>query len=246
MAHLQPPILPQRIYRYRSLGRRSSALDQEIDSIRNRYLYCSDFRRMNDPMEGFFESTAALRANKIYREAIRQIKDNKSRFGLACFSETHTNVLMWAHYADNFEGMCIEYSSRELLVGLPREASLVRIAYVDDLPEISLNEARNPGDAAVYILSQKQSNWSYEREWRVLAELGEVSVGLEQPVTAIYFGNRTPNSHRQRVLSRIQGTGVKAYMMEVDGYKPSFVPINDAAKSGMRQRKRTVVAKVQG
>jgi hypothetical protein len=139
-------------------------------------------------MEGFFETGPDLRAHSRYREAIQQIRNNKLRFGLACFSETNENVLMWAHYASNYSGICIEYSALDLIAGLPREASVVRMAYVDELPEISQNEARNAGDAAVYILSQKKSNWAYEREWRVLAALGEVSVGLEQPITALYFG----------------------------------------------------------
>ncbi len=54
--------------------------------------------------------------------------------------------------------------------------------------------------------------------------------GLEHPITAIYFGARISNSNRQRVLTRIQGTGIKAYMMEVNGYEHEFTPINAPAR----------------
>jgi hypothetical protein len=230
MAKLEMPILPRRLYRYRSLTRRDGSLEQEIDSIRQRYIYCSDFLRMNDPMEGFYESSPELRKDQVHREVVTQIKYSKLRFGLACFSETNKNVLMWAHYADNYAGICIEYEAADLLVGLPRNASLVRMAYVDEIPEVTHDEAKNFDEAAVYILSQKKSNWAYEREWRVLADKEEVTVGRTQPITGLYFGLRTPNEHRQRILSRIQGTGIKAYKMDVNGYEQSFSPINAAAK----------------
>jgi hypothetical protein len=241
MAHLQLPIVPRRLYRYRALTRRENAVEQEICSIRDRFIYCSDFSRMNDPMEGFYVSSAELRSDPIYREAVQKIKYRKLDFGLACFSETHENVLMWAHYADNYSGICIEYSSVDLIAGLPREASIVRMAYVDDVPEISPTEATNEGDAAAYILSQKKSNWAYEREWRVLAHKEEVTVGLKQPVTAIYLGVHISNEHRHRILTRLNGTGIKAYKMEVSGYKHVFSPINDPARTSGNSRRNSKI-----
>ncbi len=131
-------VIDEMLYR-RHTGKRAEALEQEIDSIKERYIYCSDFQNMNHPMEGFFESSPELRAHARYREAIQNIRFSKLRFGLACFSETNENVLMWAHYANNYSGMCIEYSALDLIAGLPRGASVVRMAYVDELPEISQN-----------------------------------------------------------------------------------------------------------
>jgi D-Tyr-tRNAtyr deacylase len=54
MAEVQRPIIPIRLFRYRSLTRSEDAVHQEIDSILGKYLYCSQFTNMNDPMEGFF------------------------------------------------------------------------------------------------------------------------------------------------------------------------------------------------
>jgi hypothetical protein len=126
MAQFQLPIVPRRLYRYRALTRRGGAVDQEIDSIKNRYIYCSDFSQMNDPMEGFYETSPELRSDPMHRQAVSDIKYSKLKFGLACFSETNESVLMWAHYADNYSGICIEYSSADLIAGLPREASVIR------------------------------------------------------------------------------------------------------------------------
>ena len=109
--------------------------------------------------------------------------------------------------------------------------SLVRLAYVDDPPLIYPSQVSNINTAATRILSQKKYNWAYEREWRVLGPVGRVGVGRVQAIKAIYFGSRVSLRHRHRILARIQGTNIKAYMMEVDGYDHSWKPINATAKA---------------
>lgn len=230
MAEVQRPILPSRLYRYRSLTRNADAIDQEIDAILQNYLFCSVFTRMNDPMEGFFRPSEIIEGESDYRYLVREITNRKSNIGIACFSETYENVLMWAHYAGNYTGMCLAYSTSDLVAGLSDQVSLVRLAYVDEPPLISPSHVRNTDNAVARILSQKKFDWAYEREWRVLGEVGKVSIGRIQAIKEIYFGSRVSLRDRQRILSRIQGTTIKAYMMEVDGYDHEWVPANAAAK----------------
>ena len=119
----------------------------------------------------------------------------KLNFALPAFPNNE-NVLMWAHYADNYSGMCIEYSALDLIARhYPARAS-IRIAYVDEPPEISQNEAKNAGDAAAYISRRRKAARLMKREWRVLADKGEVRFGLEQPtplfILALEFGFESP------------------------------------------------------
>lgn len=232
MAEVHKPIVPGRLYRYRSLTRDENALDQEIDSILEKYLFCSAFTQMNDPMEGFYRPSSVLSGKSDYKDIVGEITDRKSNIGISCFSETHENVLMWAHYAGNYTGMCLAYSTNDLIAGLPNHVSLVRLAYVDEPPLIYPSHVRNTSNAAARILSQKKYNWAYEREWRVFGPVGQVSIGRRQAIKAIYFGSRVNLRHRQRVLTRIQRTGIRAYMMEIDGYDHSWSPANAAARSG--------------
>lgn len=62
---------------------------------------------------------------------------------------------MWAHYADNYTGICIEYRASQLLHGLPDDADLVRMAYDDLPPRITSRDSNNPENAARKIFSQK-------------------------------------------------------------------------------------------
>ncbi|WP_428390575.1 DUF2971 domain-containing protein [Lichenicoccus sp.] len=230
MAEVPLPIVPPRLYRYRSLNRSENAVDQEIDSILNNYLYCSSFQGMNDPMEGFYRPSQLLAGKTDYKKIVREITSSKSSVGIACFTETYENVLMWAHYAGNYTGVCLSYSTRDLLAGLPHHVNLVRLAYAEEPPLISPSHTSNATTAAIRILSQKKYNWAYEREWRVLGPVGQVRTGSLQPVKQIFFGSRVDLSHRHRILSKIQGTAVKAYMMNVGGYDHNWEPINAAAR----------------
>ena len=52
MGLLDPPILPPLLYRYRGLT--DATIAREIKAIREQILWCSFYRELNDPMEGFY------------------------------------------------------------------------------------------------------------------------------------------------------------------------------------------------
>src|SRR4051794_20626854 len=124
MAVLLKPIVPSRLFRFRSLNRAEGAVQQEIDSIQKKYLYCPPFTQMNDPMEGFYRPSQILRGKSDFKDIVKDVTGIKSKVGIACFTETYENVLMWTHYAGNYTGMCLAYSAKELLAGLPNDVSL--------------------------------------------------------------------------------------------------------------------------
>lgn len=223
MAEVQSPILPSRLFRYRSLTRDEEAVDREINAIKGNYIYCSQFFQMNDPMEGFYQSSKILKRRTNYERIARDITDLKSGIGIACFTETKENILMWAHYAANYSGICVSYSTRELISGLSDNVKVVKVAYGDRPPSIYLRHVKDVGGAAVGILSQKKENWAYEREWRLLGDVGRVSLGPRHAVKAVYFGSRVKRDHYDRLLQEIQGMGIKAFRMNVSGYRHSWV-----------------------
>jgi hypothetical protein len=220
-ADLELPLLPTRLYRYRSLTRSGTAAAEEISSIRDGYLYCADFSVMNDPMEGLFTSSSLLRAHPNYRTTVDDIKARKLGFGIACFSETYENMLMWAHYAGNFAGVCFGYSSKELVKGLPDNTKLVRVAYLDRPPRISTRDLSNLRSVARRTLSQKQFDWAYEREWRVLArQTGRAPYAPIRPLRSIYLGPRISDPQRDLLLTAVSGLDVSIYQMSLYGYEP--------------------------
>ncbi len=173
-------------------------------------------------MEGFYRPSEMLAGKTDYKEIVRQITDSKSTVGIASFTETNDNPLMWTHYANNYNGICVSYSTKDLLAGLPGEVKLVRLSYTERPPFISTNHINDAKIAAIRILSQKKANWAYEREWRLLGPVGKVYVSRLQPVRKIYFGSRISLTRRNRILRKIQDTPITAYVMKVNGYKHTW------------------------
>lgn len=61
-----------------------------------------------------------IERNKKIEEMENNIKnsylelDHEKNIHVACFSETKKSILMWAHYANNHKGFCVEYDFKEL------------------------------------------------------------------------------------------------------------------------------------
>ncbi len=69
----------------------------------------------------------ALRESEDYRVVKEAILNNKSQVRMCSFSEVHNHELMWAHYADQFRGICVAYNFSRLLRHLAENVTFVRM-----------------------------------------------------------------------------------------------------------------------
>jgi hypothetical protein len=220
VASIDGPVVPLRLYRYRSLSEGGAKiLDREVRAIKEKYLWCSNFSAMNDPMEGFYRPSSVLKRMPNYASVIsRLLVEKKEGIGIACFSETKDSELMWTHYAGNYTGICVAYSTKRLAESLPDDVSLVRLGYVDEPLRVSSPDTKNIIATCRKILSQKKYNWSYEREWRVLGPVGAVPM-TELCVTHVYFGSRVASAHVTEVKRHLGEFDIDFSKMEVSGYR---------------------------
>lgn len=232
---LDRPILPPYLYRYRKLSDERCGFDerfiQEIDAITNQYLYCSAYRAMNDPMEGFYEPTARFQKDTVFRKTVRQILDAKRGIGICCFTDTHDNELMWTHYAQNYTGICVGYRSKRLLEALPPDAHLLRVAYGGKPPVIGRYDVNVPEATASKILSHKKSSWVYEREWRILWQQGRMPILGPDVIGEIRLGSLISREHRDRLLENFSQSGIRIYEMKIVGYEHDWKPLNRKLRS---------------
>ena len=219
MAEVRNYVKPQTLYRYRSL----KDLDREVNAIERGYLFCSPYMKLNDPMEGLFGSSQHLRASDDYREIIEEIRNNKERTGICSFSEVHDQVLMWAHYADQFRGICIGYNFSKLLQNLAKDVSFVRMYYSEKVPTVRRTD-RTPKHWARMILSYKNYRWLYEREWRMFAPLGEAFYRKAGCVSRVYLGYRMKDSDRRQLTGVFDRLGIESSEMTIDKYSIGFEP----------------------
>jgi len=64
------------------------------------------FTKLNDPMEGAYKANWS--GSYLELASMDMLFDRKVLWDML-FSETNNNTIMWAHYADQFCGICIEY-----------------------------------------------------------------------------------------------------------------------------------------
>lgn len=68
-AHVDKPVLPPVLYRYRRLREDDQdLLAREINAIRDRMLYFSSYKALNDPMEGSLSRACASRKTLLFRK----------------------------------------------------------------------------------------------------------------------------------------------------------------------------------
>ena len=226
MANIQTYARPLRLYRYRSLRSRvvggerridPAALNRELEAIENRYIFCPQFIDMNDPMEGLYRASGRVRGRADYHELQALLFGEKVQTGIASLCESWDNELMWAHYADEFRGICVGYSFDKLLHGLPESCALSRIAY-GDKPYHLHSAAFRQQDRARAILSTKSLRWSYEREWRLFAEHTGPTHYDSDAVSSVYLGARMADEDRRLVRRRLELIGVAMRDTLIEGF----------------------------
>lgn len=217
MATIESFVTPRQLYRYRSLVN----FDQELEAIEEGYLYCAAYHQLNDPMEGTFTSSRLLKKSPNYRAIRDAVIDNKARMGLCSFSEVHDHELMWAHYADNFKGICVAYKLALLLDNLDEDVNFVRMYYNETVPTIRSTRTE-PNGLAKMVLSYKNYRWLYEREWRMFASLGKASYEKTECVARVYLGSRIHSTNRKRIKDRLKRLGIETRDMTITQYFISF------------------------
>lgn len=140
------------------------------EAIKNCRLKVSLFDKLNDPFElSYFN----LRDRKL-RAAHRNYRNTlTNKYGIVSFSEDYRNPLMWGHYADRHRGVCLGFEAPEF--------KLIKVKYCDERLKIEDRTFATKNDVED-LLSVKYSDWSYEKEWRLLIELEKA-----QKVDDLYF-----------------------------------------------------------
>ncbi|MCX8281778.1 DUF2971 domain-containing protein [Phyllobacterium sp. 0TCS1.6C] len=219
MAKVKVYSTPLRLYRYRPLGEK---LDRELRALTEGYIYCPKFSDMNDPMEGMHRESLAYIMKGRSKGERQLIADEKAKLGIASLSEVFDHEPMWAHYADQFTGMCVAYSTSKLLKALSPDFDLVRMAYNEE-PPIILATRASTRDKAKLTLATKTVRWMSEREWRlIIPESGKAEYGDVKCVFRIYLGPRVEPEAERRIRADMEKLKIPVLKMKVDKYHVAF------------------------
>ena len=144
-----------------------------------------------------------------------------SSLGIFSLSETSDNSLMWAHYSENHEGICIGFEVTDDCV-LADSSHCLHVTYsdttptIDDVIALELQMAthnfvrkRPPGIALLShpmiqtTIATKGLEWSYEREWRYV-EFSSGEHDWPAPIVEITFGLKCSKERRDNYTNLVK------------------------------------------
>lgn len=184
---MKPTSPLQNLCRYRA------ASENAFAEIADGQAWYSRYDRLNDPYEGVYINRSG---EPVFDQFIKSLR-------ALCFSRRNDNLLLWAHYADNHRGICLQYEFTDDTY----RGQCFPVEYSPNQPILEKVERYPAGVSAAETLSihkdrearvflTKSQDWSYEEEYRLLRLAEEPNApGERRPVpaklTAIYFGLRT-------------------------------------------------------
>jgi Protein of unknown function (DUF2971) len=131
---------------------------------------------------------------KICEELTYQMQQSNAVF---CMTEKNDNILMWAHYADQHTGFCLEFGTDTPLFSRVRPVRYAKNLPKQDLVEFFTVDVRQ---LPLYLVT-KANDWEYEKEWR-LADPGSGPGPQEYPaesLTGVIFGCRMNEKNRKQI-----------------------------------------------
>lgn len=219
MATIKIYAKPSNLYRYRPLGEK---FEQEFRALSSGFIFCPLLEEMNDPMEGTHRMSKRF-ASSNGRE--RAVSAALADTGIASLSEVFDHEPMWAHYADQFRGICVQYNTNAILKGLSDDVAITRMMYSEQEP-VLLEDRSTPAEKARVCLSSKTARWANEREWRLFRDgRGEVSYGRQKALRRIFLGMRIAAVDQQRIVELGKQLQIPIVKMKVEAYSIQFSPI---------------------
>lgn len=147
-------------------------------------------------------------AEQQQRDAVAQ------SIALSSFTSKNNNNLMWSHYTNNHTGICVEYKPDlfEYLDTLKGHLASGPVNYSDEPPVVKGIE--DPSSKIEKIIFNKQSEWKYENEYRVvfLSKKDTEFISIDRKfIKAVYIGSRASREIDSKILSICSNTDIEIY-----------------------------------
>lgn len=187
-----------------------------LEILYEKKLHCSDWRKMNDLMEGWALPSASTVVN-VYKDVLAE----QEKLKVCSLSKTCKSHLLWAHYANGFDGVAIEVTITR------SDAKEVKC-----LPNINTDFPLDisPDLIARERLCRKYECWKYEEEMRIIQRDEKYPV-IE--VSALVVGSRVRPPLYKALYTVCENQGIPVYTtcfsattIEVERVDGSPSPIN--------------------
>ncbi|MBN2605125.1 MAG: DUF2971 domain-containing protein [Bacilli bacterium] len=173
------------------------------------------------------------------------------KFGIASFTTSFNDALMWSHYASSHTGICIEYDFSDYIDQIENSQMMLfpvnyseRRVTIDQniLDRIDLKNIEEQGRKDLFKLffeglCTKNTVWKYEDEWRSITLINDKKCMNSRKInayniSAVYFGNKMNDDVKQILTRFIEQDEnlrkIKLYEMvnDISEYKINRLPFS--------------------
>ena len=128
-----------------------------------------------------------------------------------CFSEVWDSLLMWAHYANNYNGFCVEYDMSEVSDRIIDK--LYPVLYEKDYIDVTSRLINFNENVGLICNLSKAEEWSYEREWRIV-DYSYQSFYLRKALKTVYLGKNCEKNIQKEIIAWAKEKGKKIYSVQ--------------------------------
>ncbi len=225
------PHIPSKLYKYGSFN---NQYWKEV--IYKAQIYLSSAKSFNDPFD--------CRANFNYKKAISKgdfrkrllqtyseielislpeeivhkyiIEGMREDVFVFCFSEVWDSLLMWAHYANNYNGYCLEYDMEQVRDHIIY--NLYPVLYEKNYIDITDHLIHINDNTGLISNLAKAEEWNYEKEWRIV-EYIQRSFYFRKALKAIYLGKNCLSKNRNEITQWAKENNKEVYIIEASEIK---------------------------
>lgn len=216
--------------------------DRTIEEIEDKYIYFPDKDSLNDPFDSspdlVFLTKSPEATSKLYQLVSDGITDNEVKkhfdsnydldrlqefankkvkdfvldFGIACFSMYYMNLPLWANYANDHKGVCLQFNSN---IDKDFFSVLGPVKYVENLTKLEFSPLIEKTDLGK-IFYRKAISWSYEKEVRLLKGFKGKANYDKRALRNVILGYKSDNEFKDKIIEAINKNyeDVGVYKME--------------------------------
>jgi len=164
--------------------------------------------------------------NKLKYQVRAEVIESKiydDRLGITCFSEIWDSILMWSHYADNHQGICVGFDEKALRYS-QLFGKILRVNYSSEYPELNPINKNKKSDEIKFF--HKSIDWQYEKEIRAIniyndkiPSIKERTITLDDKhIKEIIIGLNTNEKSKKEIINIARSKGIEVYQC----YKSEF------------------------
>lgn len=162
---------------------------------------------------------------EVFEERSREMSKSfcdalKNGYKVACFTEDIYSTLMWTHYAENHKGFAVEYDFSSLSEADCRKNMLYPVYYSNEFKVIEDLFSNNEKLFLIGIEAsiRKDSQWSYESEWRLINNLSAEEPPQNYnvpPIKNVYLGKNIDQKNKNEIIKFCDLKKIEHHQMHV-------------------------------